>query len=157
MLQQLLWCCGLHEHLTIVGFLQLQTYVDCTLGAGGHATAVQQQHAELQHLIGIDVDPVAHNIAKQRIQAAQPASLQLSLLMGNYWWVYIDGLAFISDLPMPVAPPLVPALYCVLPASPPAPHCTHCGAHLQLAAWLHMLTVRVAVRVAAQVAAQLAA
>jgi hypothetical protein len=51
--------------------------------------AVLQQHPELQHLIGIDVDPVAHDIAKQRIQAAQPASTQLSLLLGNYWWAQL--------------------------------------------------------------------
>ena len=49
---------------------QLRFFVDGTLGAGGHSAAIMAEHPELQTLIGIDMDPTAHEIAKQRIQGA---------------------------------------------------------------------------------------
>lgn len=45
----------------------LKIFVDCTLGAGGHAQAVLKQHPELVQFVGIDQDPVAQNLAKQRL------------------------------------------------------------------------------------------
>ncbi|KAK9814807.1 hypothetical protein WJX72_011869 [[Myrmecia] bisecta] len=64
--------------------LQLEVYVDGTLGAGGHATALLQQHPEMHTLVGLDVDPVAHTIAAAKLQRVQPPHTQLRLLQGNF-------------------------------------------------------------------------
>lgn len=37
----------------------LSSFVDCTLGAAGHASAIIQSHPELKLFIGMDVDPLA--------------------------------------------------------------------------------------------------
>ena len=42
-------------------------YVDCTVGAGGHASRLLAAHPDL-HLIGIDRDPVALDIAARRLK-----------------------------------------------------------------------------------------
>lgn len=47
-------------------------YVDATLGAGGHATAVLARRAALHgraHLVGIDRDPLAHELATTALVA----------------------------------------------------------------------------------------
>lgn len=44
------------------------TFVDCTLGAGGHAEALLAAHSTLR-LIGIDRDPTAHERARRRLAA----------------------------------------------------------------------------------------
>lgn len=46
----------------------LKTFVDGTLGAGGHAEAILKNHPEIQTFVGIDQDPLALNIAKQRLE-----------------------------------------------------------------------------------------
>ncbi|XP_010669567.2 uncharacterized protein LOC104886764 [Beta vulgaris subsp. vulgaris] len=48
---------------------RLRSFVDCTLGAGGHSCAIIQGHPELQTYIGLDVDPVAHEKAQFRISS----------------------------------------------------------------------------------------
>ena len=48
----------------------LSTFVDGTLGAGGHSAALLRAHPEMKVLLGIDKDPVAHTIAEQTLQAA---------------------------------------------------------------------------------------
>lgn len=45
----------------------LHTFVDGTLGAGGHSVGILDGHSELKKLIGIDQDPVARDIAKERL------------------------------------------------------------------------------------------
>ncbi|PIA36990.1 hypothetical protein AQUCO_03100022v1 [Aquilegia coerulea] len=42
----------------------LNSFVDCTLGAAGHSSAIIQGHPELQLYVGLDVDPVAHEKAQ---------------------------------------------------------------------------------------------
>ena len=44
-------------------------FLDGTLGAGGHSAAILQKHQELQTLIGIDMDPAAHQIARQKLES----------------------------------------------------------------------------------------
>ncbi|OVA15758.1 Ribosomal RNA small subunit methyltransferase H [Macleaya cordata] len=45
----------------------LRSFVDCTLGAAGHSSAIIRAHPELQLYVGLDVDPVAHEKAKAYI------------------------------------------------------------------------------------------
>lgn len=45
----------------------LHTFVDATLGAGGHAEALLEAHPEIVRYIGIDQDPVARGIAEKRL------------------------------------------------------------------------------------------
>jgi 16S rRNA (cytosine1402-N4)-methyltransferase len=42
-------------------------YVDCTLGSGGHASAILEKISPDGQLLGIDADPEAINIAKTRL------------------------------------------------------------------------------------------
>ncbi|KAL5850006.1 hypothetical protein ACOSQ4_008019 [Xanthoceras sorbifolium] len=47
----------------------ISSFVDCTLGAAGHSSAVIQAHPELKLYIGIDVDPLAHEKAQAHIDS----------------------------------------------------------------------------------------
>ena len=88
----------LHETLHAFSSLQISTYIDCTLGAGGHALAIAEQHPEVACLIGIDVDPTAHQVARQRIQAeAERKGFQFHPVQGNF-----AGLSeLVAALPQP--------------------------------------------------------
>jgi len=44
-------------------------YIDCTLGAGGHAAAILDQSSPGGQLLGIDADPEAIEIARSRLEA----------------------------------------------------------------------------------------
>lgn len=48
---------------------RLRSFVDCTLGAAGHSSAIIQDHPEMQSYIGLDVDPIAHEKAHSRINS----------------------------------------------------------------------------------------
>lgn len=50
--------------------LRLGTYVDGTMGGGGHASALVRAHPEMHTFVGFDVDPLAHSIARPRLEAA---------------------------------------------------------------------------------------
>jgi 16S rRNA (cytosine1402-N4)-methyltransferase len=43
-------------------------YVDCTLGAGGHAAAILEQSSPGGTLLGLDIDPRAVEIAEKRLE-----------------------------------------------------------------------------------------
>jgi 16S rRNA (cytosine1402-N4)-methyltransferase len=45
------------------------TYIDGTVGAGGHSTAIIEKAGEGGRLLGLDVDPVALGIASERLRA----------------------------------------------------------------------------------------
>lgn len=47
--------------------VKLERMVDGTLGAGGHSSALAQNHPEMGCLIGFDKDPVAHELAKEKM------------------------------------------------------------------------------------------
>lgn len=49
----------------------LHTYVDATLGAGGHAEKILEYHPEIETFVGIDQDEVALKIAKERLKKWQ--------------------------------------------------------------------------------------
>ncbi|TXI42794.1 MAG: 16S rRNA (cytosine(1402)-N(4))-methyltransferase RsmH [Nitrosomonas sp.] len=48
--------------------LTISSFVDGTLGAGGHASAILKAHPEIVSFIGIDQDPTAHKIASARLE-----------------------------------------------------------------------------------------
>lgn len=76
----------LQEVLHNLNYMPIKVYVDCTLGAGGHMEGMMQQHPELQTAVGIDVDPVAHSIAAERLAPllGRPSGPTLHQLRGNY-------------------------------------------------------------------------
>ncbi|XP_047972616.1 ribosomal RNA small subunit methyltransferase H [Salvia hispanica] len=57
----------LGEVLDAFATVNLKSFVDCTLGAGGHSAAIIQAHPEMEFYVGFDVDPVAHQIALDKI------------------------------------------------------------------------------------------
>ncbi|PNW73675.1 hypothetical protein CHLRE_13g568150v5 [Chlamydomonas reinhardtii] len=76
----------LREVLSAFAPLHVTSYLDCTLGAGGHASEMVAAHPELLTVYGIDVDPTAHTLAEPRIRAAAAGreGFGLRLLRGNY-------------------------------------------------------------------------
>ncbi|CAK9158487.1 unnamed protein product [Ilex paraguariensis] len=59
----------LGEVLEVFASRTVLSFVDCTLGAAGHSSAIIQAHPEIQLFVGLDVDPVAHEKAQARIKA----------------------------------------------------------------------------------------
>lgn len=61
------------------------TYIDGTVGGGGHATSILQQIAPNGQLLGIDADPAALAAAQQRIQATIPHMAAMGMFVhGNF-------------------------------------------------------------------------
>ncbi len=56
-------------------------YIDCTLGAGGHARAILERCAPGGQLLGIDADPVALAIARENLTPYKDSAL---LVNGNF-------------------------------------------------------------------------
>lgn len=59
----------LKECLEIFSESTIEVFVDGTLGAGGHSLAILEQHPEIKHMIVIDQDEVALEIAKARLNS----------------------------------------------------------------------------------------
>lgn len=57
----------LQEMLELFSECSLKTYVDGTLGAGGHARAILEAHPEIEQMVVFDQDMHAHKIAKQNL------------------------------------------------------------------------------------------
>lgn len=75
----------LSEVLQLFKPVSLKTFVDGTLGAGGHAAAVCEEHPELALLVGIDLDQSAHRIARQRLEPMlQQRSTSFEAVHGNF-------------------------------------------------------------------------
>ena len=51
--------------------INLRTFVDGTLGAGGHSQAILSAHPEITRLFGFDQDPDALKIARERLQLSK--------------------------------------------------------------------------------------
>lgn len=73
--------------------LSLSLVIDGTLGAGGHAQAILEQHPEIQYYIGIDQDPHALSLACERLKKW---SSKLILKHGNF--AQFDQ--FLKELPL---------------------------------------------------------
>jgi 16S rRNA (cytosine1402-N4)-methyltransferase len=50
------------------------TYIDATVGLGGHSLEIAKRLGAPGHLIGFDKDPAALQIARERLEVARPAS-----------------------------------------------------------------------------------
>ncbi|MCO5597610.1 hypothetical protein L7F22_051690 [Adiantum nelumboides] len=83
----------LTEVLTAFQNVELHTFVDCTLGAAGHASCIITTHPEMKCFVGLDVDPVAHSEASSRLQEANQlrteagtkfSNLELHVLKANF-------------------------------------------------------------------------
>ena len=77
----------LHDVLAFYKDRVLRSFVDGTLGAGGHAAALVAQHPELTTLIGIDMDPAALRTAQSRLHAGRATDAgrpQLVLVQSNF-------------------------------------------------------------------------
>ena len=53
-------------------------YIDCTLGAGGHAAAILDHSSPGGQLLGIDADPEAIKIARERLEAYSDSALLIN-------------------------------------------------------------------------------
>ena len=53
-------------------------YIDCTLGAGGHAAAILERSSPGGQLLGIDADPRATKIAGTRLEAYKDSTLLIN-------------------------------------------------------------------------------
>ncbi len=76
-------------------------YVDCTLGAGGHAWGILEKSAPDGLLLGLEVDPVAFRLAQQRLEAfggrailLRESYLTLSEQVRKLGWSSVNGILF---------------------------------------------------------------
>lgn len=71
----------LQEFLSYFEQLPIRTFIDGTVGAGGHAAALLATHPEIQTLVGIDQDPTALSLAKERLD---PWKKKIQLIKANF-------------------------------------------------------------------------
>lgn len=69
------------EFLSFFKDMKLKVFIDATLGAGGHSLALLKTHPELELLIGLDQDPLALEIASNRLS---PFASKIQLIRGNF-------------------------------------------------------------------------
>lgn len=74
--------------------VDLSLMIDGTLGAGGHAEALLEDHPEITHYLGIDQDPHALKIAQERLH---PWASKLICKQGNF----ADVDLFLKELSLP--------------------------------------------------------
>ncbi|MCC6956115.1 MAG: 16S rRNA (cytosine(1402)-N(4))-methyltransferase, partial [Anaerolineales bacterium] len=88
-----------HEILQFLRPAQGGRYVDCTLGAGGHAWGILEKSSPDGLLLGLELDPQALEIARQRLKPfAERATLvlasyvTLSEQLDKLGWRAVDGI-----------------------------------------------------------------
>ncbi|TKY58212.1 Ribosomal RNA small subunit methyltransferase H [Spatholobus suberectus] len=74
----------LGEVLDVFSTSSLTSFVDCTLGAAGHSTAVIRGHPELKCFVGMDVDSVAHDVAQPRLDAVLSSGVRAFTVLRNF-------------------------------------------------------------------------
>ncbi len=76
-----------HQPILLETFLSffsgkiIHTFVDATVGAGGHSHALLETHPEIEHFYGLDRDPEALSIASKTLQPFQD---RVELIQGNF-------------------------------------------------------------------------
>ncbi|XP_031287879.1 uncharacterized protein LOC116146603 isoform X1 [Pistacia vera] len=65
---------------------RISSFIDCTLGAAGHSSAIIRAHPELKLYIGMDVDPLAHEKARTHIDSLLDAhsDLKAHIFLKNF-------------------------------------------------------------------------
>jgi 16S rRNA (cytosine1402-N4)-methyltransferase len=61
-----------------------QTFADCTLGLGGHSSAILERIAPGGRLIAIDFDPANIDRARSRLESITPAGATFDLVHNNF-------------------------------------------------------------------------
>ncbi len=78
----------LQEAIDFLAVKRGGTYIDATLGAGGHSYEIARRLGAAGHLIGFDKDPVALEIARKRLSQPPPDLLadwpQVTLLHASF-------------------------------------------------------------------------
>lgn len=69
------------EFLGFFENLNIEVFLDGTLGAGGHSLALLKNHPEIQTLIGFDQDASAIKIAQERLK---PYESQVNIVTANF-------------------------------------------------------------------------
>jgi 16S rRNA (cytosine1402-N4)-methyltransferase len=77
------------------------SYVDCTLGAGGHSQGILEASLPDGKLLGLDLDPQAIEIAQkrlerfgERIRIVQASYVELAKMLEKAGWKSVDGVVF---------------------------------------------------------------
>lgn len=88
-----------HEIITALQPRASGQYVDGTLGAGGHAAGILQASAPNGQLLGLDLDPQALAIARQRLapfgeraHLAQASYTDMAAQAHSLGWLAVDGI-----------------------------------------------------------------
>ena len=88
-----------HEIINALQPKEKGLYVDCTLGAGGHAWGILDLSSPTGKLLGLDVDPQSLIIAKERLAAfgsraiiVQASYITLIQQLSNMGWSKVDGI-----------------------------------------------------------------
>jgi 16S rRNA (cytosine1402-N4)-methyltransferase len=74
----------LQEAIDFLAVRRGGTYIDATLGLGGHSLEIARRLGPQGHLIGFDKDPRALQLARERLQQAGAESPVITLLQGSY-------------------------------------------------------------------------
>ncbi|KAJ0265932.1 hypothetical protein HA466_0000110 [Hirschfeldia incana] len=77
----------LGEVMDVFSSVRLRSFVDCTLGAAGHSSSIIQSHSELNHFVGMDVDPVARKLAHFHIDSLMHPTLKASIVLKNFKYI----------------------------------------------------------------------
>ncbi len=77
------------------------SYVDCTLGAGGHAQGILEASQPDGKLLGLDLDPQAIAISEKRlagfagrVRIERASYVELAKLLESIGWSSVDGIVF---------------------------------------------------------------
>jgi 16S rRNA (cytosine1402-N4)-methyltransferase len=74
----------LQEAIDFLAVRRGGTYIDATLGLGGHSLEIARRLGPQGHLIGFDKDVQALQLARKRLQEAGPESPVITLFQGSY-------------------------------------------------------------------------
>jgi 16S rRNA (cytosine1402-N4)-methyltransferase len=90
-----------HEIIHAIAPTRGKKYVDATLGAGGHAWGLLNESSPDGRLLGLDIDPQAIDLAKERLSPfgdrgliVEASYITLSVQLHQLGWESVDGILF---------------------------------------------------------------